>query len=312
MSLDLFKERLGNARREAGMTQAELARRLGVTAQAVSRWERGSAYPDIELLDGITRVLDCSPDYLFQYEKEAKSFAGQDSLERRAELEGLMLKDSVALWFGCGLVEMFLEEKKNKFASVHRMRREMAEKYGICVPVIRFADSSLCAPQEYKIFIYGREAASGTAELSKRFNAGKGEEKEDIAAVNPERNLSGGGTGTEASGDACDAMRVIMTHLEKCIMENLPSLFHCQMVADMVENVKRKYPKVVQGVVPERVSLSFLKQVLLILLCEKHYAVNHMIRIIEVLDEMADERPTAKKAAECAAAALGEAYSFSL
>ncbi len=37
-------------RREKNITQEELAQFLGVSFQAVSRWENGQAYPDIELL----------------------------------------------------------------------------------------------------------------------------------------------------------------------------------------------------------------------------------------------------------------------
>ncbi|MBQ8845671.1 MAG: helix-turn-helix transcriptional regulator, partial [Lachnospiraceae bacterium] len=110
MSLDLFKERLAEARKEKGFTQAELARRLGVTAQAVSKWERGNAYPDIELLDGLSTVLDCSPDYLFQYEKGIKSYVTQDNPQYRAQIDAVLLKDALEIRFGCRLVELFLEE----------------------------------------------------------------------------------------------------------------------------------------------------------------------------------------------------------
>ena len=41
---------IGQLRREAGLTQRELAARLHVTGAAVSKWERGLCYPDIELV----------------------------------------------------------------------------------------------------------------------------------------------------------------------------------------------------------------------------------------------------------------------
>ncbi|MDO4740549.1 MAG: helix-turn-helix transcriptional regulator [Eubacteriales bacterium] len=47
---------------EKGCTQAELAERLGVSAQAVSNWERGETTPDIALLPDLACILDCSVD----------------------------------------------------------------------------------------------------------------------------------------------------------------------------------------------------------------------------------------------------------
>ncbi|MBQ5355726.1 MAG: helix-turn-helix transcriptional regulator, partial [Clostridia bacterium] len=43
-------ERIRNLRRVKNETQEDLALVLGVTYQAVSRWEKGDDYPDIELL----------------------------------------------------------------------------------------------------------------------------------------------------------------------------------------------------------------------------------------------------------------------
>ena len=47
-------------RKSKNMTQEEMAERLGVTAPAVNKWERGNSLPDITLLAPIARLLGIS------------------------------------------------------------------------------------------------------------------------------------------------------------------------------------------------------------------------------------------------------------
>ena len=55
-----------------GITQEELALHLGITAQAVSKWERGVATPDISLLPAISVYLGVSIDELFSLSDETR------------------------------------------------------------------------------------------------------------------------------------------------------------------------------------------------------------------------------------------------
>ncbi len=55
---------------EAGLTQKEMANRLGVTTPAVNKWEKGSSNPDIELLAPIARLLHISLDTLMSFHEE--------------------------------------------------------------------------------------------------------------------------------------------------------------------------------------------------------------------------------------------------
>lgn len=66
-------------RKELGMTQKEFAEQLFVTDSAVSKWERGLAYPDITLLQSICRILQIS-------EKELLSSAEDVEGRRAAQL----------------------------------------------------------------------------------------------------------------------------------------------------------------------------------------------------------------------------------
>ena len=54
----MLKDALARLRRERGLTQEELARRLYITRQAVSRWEVGATEPSIDMLKLIARELD--------------------------------------------------------------------------------------------------------------------------------------------------------------------------------------------------------------------------------------------------------------
>lgn len=69
------QERIGRLiavrRRNLGMTQRQLAERLGVTDKSVSKWERGVCLPDAALYEALCSVLEVSLEELFAGELRA-------------------------------------------------------------------------------------------------------------------------------------------------------------------------------------------------------------------------------------------------
>jgi tellurite methyltransferase len=68
-----FGETVKALRTERGMTQEQLAGRLSVSAPAVSKWERGEAYPDTALMPALAAALGASTDKLFGLDQTAES-----------------------------------------------------------------------------------------------------------------------------------------------------------------------------------------------------------------------------------------------
>ncbi len=61
-----FGEKLSRLRKESNYTQEELAEALGVSRQAVSKWESDISYPETQTLLEIGKIFDCSMDYLLK------------------------------------------------------------------------------------------------------------------------------------------------------------------------------------------------------------------------------------------------------
>ena len=59
-----FGERIQSFRKKRNRTQEEVANKLNVTAQAVSKWEKDVSLPDVQLLLSIAKLLNTLIDYL--------------------------------------------------------------------------------------------------------------------------------------------------------------------------------------------------------------------------------------------------------
>lgn len=111
MDIKLDKQ-LKALRKEKNVTQEELARHLGITVQAVSKWERAEGFPDISLLPSIASFFDISVDDLL----------GVGEIAKRKKIEDYCKKDDELFHDGkCkARVEMWREAKK-EFPNDHQV-----------------------------------------------------------------------------------------------------------------------------------------------------------------------------------------------
>lgn len=89
-----FNEKLQELRKRRGLTQEELAEALFVSRTAISKWESGRGFPNIESLKAISRYFSVSLDTLLSGE-ELLSIAENDHRRREAGIRDLV----------CGLLD---------------------------------------------------------------------------------------------------------------------------------------------------------------------------------------------------------------
>ena len=79
-------ETILSRRRALALTQEQVAERLGVTPQAVYKWEKDIACPDVQLLSPLARLLETDLNTLFAYDTEPDKVELSAIIERVSRL----------------------------------------------------------------------------------------------------------------------------------------------------------------------------------------------------------------------------------
>lgn len=102
----MLSENLKNLRKTKGITQEELAIRLNVVRQTISKWEKGLSVPDADTLIKLADFFEVSVSELLgsKVEKEADTNSIADQLSRINEQLAIKNKRSQRIWKTVGII----------------------------------------------------------------------------------------------------------------------------------------------------------------------------------------------------------------
>lgn len=82
----IFADKLIRLRKKSGMSQEELAEKMNVSRQSVSKWEGAQSIPDLEKILQLGELFGVTTDYLLKDELEDEEFVGKDTSCRKITL----------------------------------------------------------------------------------------------------------------------------------------------------------------------------------------------------------------------------------
>jgi putative transcriptional regulator len=109
-----FSERLKESRKQARLTQVEIAEKLGISQPAYASWERGTKKPTQENLIKIAQTLNVTVDYLVGNFDEEITNKELDNIEILFRKNSEGLSDDEKVVFRNELIA-FMEERKKQF-----------------------------------------------------------------------------------------------------------------------------------------------------------------------------------------------------
>ena len=212
-------------------------------------------------------------------------------------VESLLVMDLIELEVGYGLIALVdTKQRGDLLEKVKAIRRQFASKMGIIIPPIHIRDNLHLRPGQYQILIKGVDVGTGdlmTDRLLAMDPGGVETKVEGIATVEPSFGLPAlwirkrDKEQAQLSGyTVVDLSTVITTHLSEIFRAHAHELINRQDVQALLDNLAKRYPKVVAELVPDRLALGIVLKVIQNLLHEE-VSVRDLLTIVETLADYA-------------------------
>lgn len=239
----------------------------------------------------------------FLIERTNKEEAVRKKQEEAAEEEGepeertedLLKVDTLEIEIGYGLIPMVdANQGGDLLERISVIRRQLALDMGIIVPAIRIRDNVQLQPNEYAIKIKGLIVARAEVMPDHLMAINPGYIEDDIEgfeAVEPAFNLKARWViknlkeTAEAKGyTVVEPTSVMSTHLTEIIRSNAAEILSRQDVRHLLDTLKEEQPSLVEGVVPEMITLPMVHKILAMLLTER-VPIRNLATIMETISD---------------------------
>jgi flagellar biosynthesis protein FlhA len=236
--------------------------------------------------------------------REAKAKADE---ELRQSVKESLRTVEIELCLGKQISGSLLAAHNELAQRVSKMRHRFARQYGFVVPEIRLTDDLSVPPKSYQIKIHGTTVASEELRIG------------DVLVIvgdGPRPNVPGDEAREPAFGmkalwvpemftnplkrdgfTAVDNMSVMLTHLGEVIRNNLAQLLSYKDMRALLDRLEPEYRRLIEEIIPSRISYSGLQAVLKLLLSER-ISIRNLHLILEAIAEIAPHAGRAEQIAE--------------
>jgi len=247
------------------------------------------------LATGISYTINRS----FKTQREQKKVEKEERVEKEEKVEDLLRVDILEVEMGYGLIPLIdTSQGGDLLERITSIRRQIALDMGIIVPPVRIRDNIQLKPNEYKIKIKGTEIAQGELMIKHYLAMDTGAVTKPVEGIKTKEPAFGlpaiwvkenQKQEAEASGyTVVNATSVFITHLTEVIKSYSYELIGRQEVQNLVDNLKRDYPAVVEELIPNLMSIGEIQKVLQNLLRER-VSIRNLLTILETLADWAPQ-----------------------
>ena len=226
-------------------------------------------------------------------EVEATANAVENESESELDWEDIEHVDAIGLEIGYGLIPLVSESDGGVLlARIRGVRKKLSAELGFLIQAIRIRDNLDIDPMSYNIVIKGAVRGSGSIRMGSELAINPGDVNTPLEGVPTKEpafgldaywiNPSQSDFAKTAGYTIVDGATVIATHINAILRDNASDLLGHDETREILDKIAQRSPKLIEDLVPEKLSVSTIMQILKNILFES-IPIRDMNTIIDTL-----------------------------